>query len=71
MTKQLGEIQTFKFKKKIIIAIAGEWEEIFKDEEPKFQATIDNDGNYVLVGPKVHWPTKRNQIPAEVVSKNE
>ncbi len=48
----LGEIKSYTFNNKIIIAIDSRWIDHFNSKEPTFKAIIEN-GKYVLVGPKV------------------
>jgi len=67
--RKLGEISSFVFLERIIIALDKQWCQVFEDQKPKFDAIINNKGHFILVGPRVHWPTKRNQIPAKKVSR--
>jgi len=51
--KELGEIKSYTFNNKIILAIDSRWTDYFNSKEPTFKAVIEN-GKYVLVGPKVN-----------------
>jgi hypothetical protein len=53
MQEELGEIKSYTFNNKIILAIDSRWIDYFNSTEPTFQAVIQN-GKYVLVGPKVN-----------------
>lgn len=58
MVKSLGKVQTFKFNKKILIALDEQWCQIFNDDIPTFDAVIDKDDRYTLRGPSVKLPRK-------------
>jgi len=62
MVKSLGKVQTFKFNKKILIALDEQWCQIFNDDIPTFDAVIDKDDRYTLRGPSVKLPRKDANI---------
>lgn len=64
----LGQIQSFRINQKLVFALDDRWCKIFEDDAPKFQAKIDVKGNYILVGPQVQQPTKRNNQSSKEVS---
>ncbi len=66
--EELGQIKSYHFNNKIILAIDSRWLDYFNSENPAFKAVIDN-GKYVLVGPKVNrsGPTS-NHTTNEVVT---
>ena len=51
--QELGQIKSYHFNNKIILAIDSRWSDYFNSENPTFKAVIDN-GEYVLLGPKVN-----------------
>ena len=55
MKEELGEIKSHTISNKIIVAIDSRWLDYFNSKIPTFKAVIEN-GNYVLVGPKVNHP---------------
>jgi len=50
--QELGQIKSYHFNNKIILAIDSRWLDYFNSENPTFKAIIEN-GKYVLIGPKV------------------
>ncbi len=59
--EELGQIKSYHFNNKIILAIDSRWLDHFNSENPTFKAVIQN-GKYVLIGPKVSTqdPTTNN-----------
>jgi len=53
MMDELGEIKSYNFNNKLLLAIDSRWIDYFNSENPTFKAVIQN-GKYVLVGPKVN-----------------
>ena len=53
MQYELGEIKSFNFNNKLLLAIDSRWIDYLNSENPTFKAVIQN-GKYVLVGPKVN-----------------
>ena len=53
MQDELGEIKSYNFNNKLLLAIDSKWSYYFNSENPTFKAVIQN-GKYVLVGPKVN-----------------
>jgi len=53
MQDELGEIKSYTFNNKIILAIDARWPDYFDSKNPTFKAVIQN-GKYILVGPKVN-----------------
>jgi len=51
--QELGQIKSYHFNNKIILAIDSRWLDYFNSENFTFKAVIEN-GKYVLVGPKVN-----------------
>ena len=50
---ELGEIKSYNFNNKLLLAIDSRWIDYFNSNNPTFKAVIQN-GKYVLVGPKVN-----------------
>ena len=61
MQDELGEIKSYNFNNKLLLAIDSRWKDYFNSENPTFKAVIQN-GKYVLIGPKVSTqdPTTNN-----------
>ena len=59
--QELGQIKSYHFNNKIILAIDSRWLDYFNSESLTFKAVIEN-GKYVLIGPKVstQGPTTNN-----------
>ena len=53
MQDDLGEIKSYNFNSKLLLAIDSRWIDYFNSKEPIFKAIIQN-GKYVLIGPKVN-----------------
>ena len=53
MMDELGEIKSYNFNNKLLLAIDSRWSDYFNSKNPTFKAVIHN-GKYVLVGPKVN-----------------
>jgi len=49
----LGEIKSYNFNNKLLLAIDSRWKDHFNSENPTFKAIIQN-GKLVLVGPNVN-----------------
>lgn len=68
---KLGTIPSHDVKGKSLVAIDERWKNFFIGE-PTFEAIIDKNGNFVLVGPQVKLqPTKRNPHYSKEVPMNE
>jgi len=59
--QELGQIKSYHFNNKIILAIDSRWLDYFNSENPTFKAVIEN-GKYVLIGPKVTAQIKARLI---------
>ena len=70
-SKHLAIISAFEFNENYLIPISKNWSKFFGTTNPKFQAKIDTKGNYVLVGPQVQQPTKRNHNSTKVVTDSD
>src|SRR3990170_1185840 len=66
MQDELGEIKSYNFNSKLLVAIDARWLDYFDSKNPTFKAVIQT-GKYVLVGPKVNrsGPTS-NPLLSEV-----
>jgi len=69
--QQLGEVKSYIFNNKIILAIDERWIDYFNTDNPTFKAVIEN-GKYVLIGPKVSTkdPTTDNNHTSNEVDNS-
>jgi len=63
MQDELGEIKSYNFNNKLLLAIDSRWKDYFNSENPTFKAVIQN-GKLVLVGPNVNrsGPTSSHTV---------
>lgn len=68
----LGMIPFLIINGKIVITIEEKWQKFFKSDKPSFQAKIDKDGKYVIVGPVLDTePTVNHRLAKEVTNNDE
>lgn len=70
MQEELGEIKSHTVGNKIIVAIDSRWSDYFNSKNLTFKAVIQ-DGNYILVGPKVNHPGPTSNPTSNEVDDTE
>ena len=68
----LGKIHVSEINGKFVFTIDARWKKFFKSDKPSFQAKIDKDGKYVIVGPVLDTePTVNHRLAKEVTNNDE
>lgn len=65
---ELGQIKSYNFNNKVILAIDSRWTDYFSSENPTFKVVIDED-KIMLIGPKiVISPTTKSTATKQEIS---